>query len=84
MTSKHHPAATSTLVKTTSADGMGASTVTSVVTGGGGNGPSETGGSNTASASASSSSGNAASGISLGSEFFGGLALAGFGLAFAL
>ncbi len=83
--------ATSTLVKTTSAaagtTAMQQSTVTSVVSPSS-SAASATGGSGetstTASASASLTSGNAASGLGLGSEFYGGLALAGFGLAFAL
>ena len=70
-------------MKTTSAGGAGPSTSTTVVTGNEGNGPSQTG-TGTASASVSQTSGNAASGIMLGSEFFGGLALAGFGIAFVL
>ncbi|KAK5164873.1 uncharacterized protein LTR77_009537 [Saxophila tyrrhenica] len=83
-------AVTSTSVKTRSAGGTAEtseSTVTSMVSASGS--PSRAtgaagGASNTASASTSSTSGNAASGIGLGSEFYGGLALAGFGLAFVL
>lgn len=86
-TSGHHGgAATSTLVTTPSAGGASAtpSTSTMVLTTGGGSGPSQTSGSSTTSATAALSSGNSASGITLGSEFFGGLALAGFGIAFVL